>query len=81
MASSISSAAANRDFSAVLRKVRGGATYVVTSHGRPVARIVPFAAGAAIGRTARKALFARLASTPVTDIGPWKRDELYEDEA
>lgn len=80
MARSISAAAANRDFSAVLRKVRGGATFVVTSHGRPVARIVPVAAGAVIGRTARKALLARLASTPVTDIGPWERDELYEDE-
>src|SRR5690606_18296269 len=39
---SISAAEANRQFSQMLRGVREeGATYVVTAHGRPVARIVP----------------------------------------
>ena len=42
MSESISAADANRHFSQILRGVREeGATYVVTSHGKPVAKIVP----------------------------------------
>lgn len=80
MGKSISAASANRDFSTLLRKVRAGATFVVTSHGRPVARLVPVAAGAGLTRTARKTLFKRLAGAPVLSVGHWSRDELYEDE-
>jgi prevent-host-death family protein len=79
MAKSISAADANREFSAVLRHVREGHSYTVTSHGRPVARIVPFAAGEPVARSARTALFKRLKSTEPGDAGRWTRDELYED--
>jgi prevent-host-death family protein len=79
MSKSVSAATANRDFSALLRKVRGGATFTVTSHGRPVARIVPVATGAPVVKTARAALFARLAAAPALSVGRWTRDELYED--
>lgn len=42
MTESISAAEANRQFSRLLRGVREeGATYIVTAHGRPVAKIVP----------------------------------------
>ena len=41
-------AEANRNFSRVLREVTEGRSYLVTSHGRPVARIVPADAGAAV---------------------------------
>lgn len=42
MTRSIPAAEANRQFSQMLRGVREeGATYVVTAHGRPVAKIVP----------------------------------------
>jgi prevent-host-death family protein len=78
MSTSITAANANREFSAMLRNVRNGTTYVVTSHGRPVARVVPFTEGAAVGQRARKTLFARLAKAAVTDVGSWTRDELYE---
>lgn len=75
-------AEANRNFSRVLREVTEGRSYLVTSHGRPVARIVPADAGAtaeaAARAEARKRLLARLAQQPATDIGPWTRDELYE---
>ncbi|MDP2053742.1 MAG: type II toxin-antitoxin system prevent-host-death family antitoxin [Acidobacteriota bacterium] len=79
MTRSVSSATANRDFSALLRKVRGGATFTVTSHGRPVARIVPVATGAPVTRSARKTLFDRLAATRPVSAGRWTRNELYED--
>lgn len=37
----ISATDANREFSRVLNEVAAGETYVVTSHGRPVARLEP----------------------------------------
>ena len=79
MGKAISAAQANREFSAVLRRVRGGQSFVVTSHGRAVARIVPVAAGEAVARSATAALLDRLAAGRVQAIGRWKRDELYED--
>ncbi|MDR2856563.1 MAG: type II toxin-antitoxin system prevent-host-death family antitoxin [Novosphingobium sp.] len=81
MEHSISAADANRNFSMVLRAVREGGSYVVTSHGKPVARIVPAGRHEAVATTARDLLIRRLAAQPVTDIGRWTRDELYEDEA
>jgi prevent-host-death family protein len=79
MKKAISAADANREFSAVLRQVRRGDSYVVTSHGRPVASIVPFAAGGRVTSAARATLFKRLRAAPVQSIGRWTRDELYED--
>jgi len=79
MRKAISAAEANREFSSVLRRVRSGHTYVVTSHGRPVASIVPFAASGRLTTTARATLFERLKAAPVLSVGRWTRDELYED--
>ena len=79
MDEAVSAADANRSFSLLLRRVREGRSYVVTSHGKPVARLIP--AGkhdVAIG--ARAALLARLEKQPVMDAGRWTRDELYENE-
>jgi prevent-host-death family protein len=78
----ISAADANRNFSQLLRGVREqGATYVVTSHGKPVAKLMP--AGEDDGKTAarevaKKRLLKRQRAQPVVKIGPWTRDELYE---
>lgn len=77
----ISAADANRKFSRVLRGVREGRSFVVTSHGKPVARISPVGDDDdATRERAREALLERLRRQPVIDIGPWTRDELYEDE-
>jgi prevent-host-death family protein len=75
----ISAAEANRQFSAVLRRVRDGDSVVVTSHGRPVARIVPVKAQDHVTTTARASLLARLRKAPVVSVGRWTRDELYAD--
>jgi prevent-host-death family protein len=77
MEKAISAAEANRKFSQLLREVKEGRSYVVTSHGRPVARIAPIAADATAAG-ARSALLGRLRSQSVANIGRWKRDELYE---
>jgi prevent-host-death family protein len=75
----ISAAEANRNFSEVLRGVREGRTYLVTSHGRPVARIVPAKLRDAKADAAWQALLARLQRQPSVEVGPWTRDELYDD--
>jgi len=78
MDKAISAAEANRKFSQVLRGVREGQSYVVTAHGKPVARIVPATQRDRVAAKARAVLFARLRSQPVIDIGKWTRDELYD---
>jgi prevent-host-death family protein len=74
----VTAADANRRFSRLLENVRKGHSYIVTSHGRPVAKIAPVDQSdkAAVG--ARKALLTRLRSEPVAEVGGWRRDELYE---
>jgi prevent-host-death family protein len=76
----LSAADANRKFSRLLRGVREGRTYVVTSHGRPVARIIPAGRNEGLAAAARKVLFARLRAQKPIEVGRWTRDELYEDE-
>jgi len=74
----ISAADANRRFSEVLRDVKDGQSYVVTSHGRAVARIAPIEHGRKTTGSARTVLLGRLRSERVVDVGRWKRDDLYE---
>ena len=78
MAHSISAAEANRKFSHLLRRVREGHTVVVTSHGRPVAKLVPVEERDHVVAGARAVLFERLRGAPAIEIGRWTRDELYE---
>ncbi len=80
MEEAISAAEANRNFSRILRSVRDGRSYVVTSHGRPVARLIPVDRYAVTTSATRDALLSRLRQQPIVHIGHWTRDELYEDE-
>ena len=76
----VSAAEANRRFSRILREVRDGRSYVVTSHRVPVARIVPAAPDDSLAAAARVSLLARLAQEPITIVGkPWRRDDLYDE--
>jgi prevent-host-death family protein len=77
----ISAADANRRFSQILRDVREEhTTYVVTSHGKPVAKITPVDPNSRVSARALDLLLERLESEPVIDIGHWTRDELYDSE-
>jgi len=78
MAQTLSAAEANRAFSSVLRRVREGQSFIVTSHGRPVARIEPVRAGDKVASRARAALFDRLRAAAPSRAGRWTRDELHE---
>lgn len=80
MAAIVSAADANREFSKLLRRVREGQSVTITSHGRPIAKLVPIDADARLREAARKALFKRLRTQKGGRIGPitWTRDELHE---
>lgn len=78
MEETVSAAEANREFSRLLRGVREGNSYVVTSHGRPVAKLVPISKSSEEKEAAFQKLMARLRSQPVQNVGRWTREELYE---
>ena len=80
MEEAVSAADANRRFSLLLRGVREGHSYVVTSHGRPVARLIPVGRHDNLASSARATLLSRLESQPIIQAGRWTRDELYEDD-
>lgn len=78
MSTAVSAADANREFSKLLRQVREGRAFTVTSHGRPVARLVPVATADMSRLHARATLLARLERATPRTLGSWTRDELYE---
>jgi len=80
MEEAVSAADANRRFSLLLRGVREGRSYVVTSHGKPVARLIPAGRPDDVATSARSTLLSRLEKQPVMETGRWTRDELYEDD-
>jgi prevent-host-death family protein len=75
---SISSAGANRHFSAVLRDVSAGEEVVVVSRGKPVAKIIGVQAGDQTRLSAKAALLKRLRSQPASGARNWTRNDLYE---
>ncbi len=75
----VSAAEANRHFSQLLRSVREGDSYVVTAHGKPVAKIIPIRSDDAVRAAAHAALLEHLRSQTPIDIGPWTREELYDE--
>ncbi|TAG81072.1 MAG: type II toxin-antitoxin system prevent-host-death family antitoxin [Betaproteobacteria bacterium] len=74
---SISSADANRHFSALLREVAAGEEIVVVSRGKPVARIVGVDRAMEHRVVAKKALLQRLKKQKPTGTRNWSRDDLY----
>jgi prevent-host-death family protein len=80
MQCAISAADANRNFSKLLRDVRDGGSYVITSHGKPVAKLVAVEARDHVRAAAKRVLLERLRTQHATPpIGRWTRDELYEE--
>ncbi len=80
----VPAAEANRAFSKLLRAARDGRRITITSHGEPVAQLIP--AGKAATQAAERArrneavaeLEAHWASLAPVVVGPWTRDELYD---
>jgi prevent-host-death family protein len=78
MNKAVSAAVARRKFSQLMKNVRRGCSYVVTSHGKPIAKITPVDEAGRIGTSARASLLARLRRQSVTKAVSWRRDELYQ---
>jgi prevent-host-death family protein len=77
----ISATEANRDFSSLLGKVAAGQTFVVTSHGRPVARFAPIRTETIDPEivAARRAHIASLKTQAPGAVRPrFSRDEFYD---
>lgn len=74
----ISSADANRYFSAVLRDVSQGEEIIVVSRGTAVARIVSINSNDQSRRAAHSALLTRLKAQKPTGERNWTRADLYE---
>jgi prevent-host-death family protein len=81
----IPAAEANRRFSELLRGVREeGRRYIVTSHGRAGAKVVPIdeaddEAKKAARREAHERLMEHLRAQPVRNLGKFNRDDAYDD--
>ena len=76
MERAISATDANQRFSQVLRDVTNGDSYVVTSRGKPVARVVPVDQEDQVQRVEEMLEFFR--QQPRRYSGPWKREDLYD---
>ncbi|HXE32130.1 MAG TPA: type II toxin-antitoxin system prevent-host-death family antitoxin [Terriglobales bacterium] len=77
----VSATEANRKFSEILRGVRDGRSYVITSHGEAVARIVPSHWDNAERRrreAAGRTLLEHLRAQPIIEVGPLTRDDAYD---
>lgn len=75
----VSAADANREFSKLLRRVRQGQTVTITSHGTPVAKLVPVSVENQVREAAWRALKKRLAAQKGERVRrTWRREELYD---
>jgi prevent-host-death family protein len=78
----ITATEATRHFSALLRRVNEGNEITVTIHGQPVADIIPHRRGVTSPERERMhhEFIDFLRTLPARNIGPWTRDELYDDD-
>jgi prevent-host-death family protein len=70
MTKAVSAAEANRRFSELLRTVKAGRSVVVTSHGKPVAKISPAIDDDRASQGARSALFCPAPSRTSRECRP-----------
>jgi prevent-host-death family protein len=73
----ITATEANQNMSRVLRDVAAGASYTVTSRGKPVAKIGPVEESGK-KKEGMEDLIAFVQSLPIIHTGPWTREELYD---
>ncbi|MDP3895974.1 MAG: type II toxin-antitoxin system prevent-host-death family antitoxin [Mesorhizobium sp.] len=78
MNKTVTAAEANRDFSKLLRSVRDGESFIVTSHGTPVAKLVPIEDDLARRELAKQRVLERLRNQPALNLPKATRDEMNE---
>lgn len=75
----VSATEANRQFSKLLSEVKAGKGIIVTSRGKPVAKMIPADAEVEARRRAHAQLIERVHKQPISgEERDWTRDELYE---
>jgi prevent-host-death family protein len=79
MTDTISASEANRNFSAILRRVQQGDELVITTHGRPIARLIPYELDDRAAEELKANLLARLRERPLAHLGNFTRSMAYED--
>lgn len=79
MVETVSVSEASRHFSGVLQGVREGNTYLITSNGQPIAKIIPIGSNNRAAETARTQLIARLRELPLAHLGDFSRAQAYDD--
>ena len=86
-AEKVTATEANRNFSQLFRRAKGGETIIITDHGEDAVVIGPVARQsdeevarfAAEQEEARKRFIERLRNQPIMNVARGTRDELYED--
>lgn len=85
MATTITATEANQRFSEMLRRAERGESFVVTSRGRPVAKLGPPTVEPEDSEAARQeriakaeALVAHLRTLPRATLPNWRREDLYD---
>lgn len=75
----ITATEANRDFSRLLNQVATGESFVVTSHGKPVARLTPADPRAVTPeqKAARLKALKLMRKRPIRNLGRITRDDGY----
>lgn len=82
MSTTISATEANRHFAELLRRVNAGESFIVTSHGRPIARIDGVSEDFLKKQAAHHRLLERIhGQDGLRPVVAWTRDELYDDES
>ena len=74
----IATTEANRQFSKVIQEVREGETFVVTSHGEPVAKITAFKREESDRQRALDAYFTSRKAVKPMNLGRFNRDDAYD---
>jgi prevent-host-death family protein len=77
----ITATEAKHNFTQLLCNVKKkDASYVVTFHGKPVAKLMPYEQSVEdnVRQAAMKAMIERWRNQPVFKVDPWTRDELYD---
>jgi prevent-host-death family protein len=78
MDKTVTAAEASRDFSKLLRSIREGDSFIVTSHGTPVARLVPIEDDTAKREEAKQRYLDELRKRPVLNLPRATRKEMNE---
>ena len=76
MERAITASEANQRFSELLRDVAEGGSFTVTSHGKPVARVLPIDREG--GQRSVERLLDFVGRLPRRHSGIWSRADLYE---